>query len=96
MTKFYLFETLNDSVIGHFDSREAATAWMTAYIPPEDRNGTPENEAGDYPGSGYRVGDAEAVEEWMEDYEVEKPEAAQARYAECYQEYYPNFTPGVV
>ena len=91
---YYVFETMNETAVGPFADEHAAQEWMLEVVPPEDILGTHENEAADYSGQGYRVGTPEEVREQLSSPVWETPDAAKARYAECYAEYYPNFRHG--
>lgn len=88
---FYAFEFLNETAVGPFATRELAAAWMARVVPAQDINGTPENDATELAGDGYRVGDLAEVNEQLSSPIFETPDAAADRYAECYAEFYPNF-----
>jgi hypothetical protein len=88
---FYAVETLNDTAVGPFATRELADAWILAVVPPCDRLG-----AGDYPARGYRTIPLTQLSDphLFLDLTRETPAEAAARYRDCYAEYYPDFVPG--
>jgi hypothetical protein len=87
---FYAYETTNNTVVGPFATEGEARDWMIRAVPPEDRNGTPENAASDLPNQGWDVDALEEITELI-DPEFETPAEAETRYADGYADYYPNF-----
>jgi hypothetical protein len=87
----YIFEPMNDTAVGPFETRELAQAWMMRVVPPEDQDGTPENKKHDDYECGWRIITREEISEYTDHAQFETPKAAALRYAECYDEYYPNF-----
>jgi hypothetical protein len=81
---FYAYESINYTAVGPFATQAEAQAWITRVVPPEDREEADEN--------GFRVISGETAKDYAEEFET--PEAVEARYAECYAEYYPNFKKG--
>jgi hypothetical protein len=81
ISMLYVFETTNESAVGPFADRPTAEAWMLRVVPPEDQDEL----------SGYRIGTLEEVNEHLSDPQFETPDAAEGRYRECYEEFYPNF-----
>ena len=75
----YVFETMNESAIGPFASRDAAEAWLVKVVPPEDRDGAPENKVSDISGEGYRIGTLAEVNDQLSSPQFETPTAAEAR-----------------
>lgn len=91
MSSFYAYETMNYAVVGPFASAEEAETWMIRVVPPEDWFNAPRS---DYSRNGWRVGTLEQAQRMTgENIELETPAHAEARYRECYAEYYPKFTP---